>query len=137
VKNEPYGGFDLVIFFASTLALAVLAVWNHKSRILVVRRGDSGDYDSTPRAVLYVADLGLVRLGPFSAILLCPYELLYAILAASDALRRLRYMYFPRGFRAMRDGVGRVNIIGQQMKNRDPQIVTSMYSPKLTSSFDL
>jgi hypothetical protein len=40
VKNEPYGGFDSVIFCTRTLALAVL----------------------------YVADLRLVRLGSFGSI---------------------------------------------------------------------
>jgi hypothetical protein len=29
-----------------------LAVWHHNCRILVMRRGDPGDFDSTPRACL-------------------------------------------------------------------------------------
>jgi len=49
VKNEPYGGFDSVIFCARTLALAVL----------------------------YVADLGLVRLGSFSSIFFCVYMICF------------------------------------------------------------
>jgi hypothetical protein len=56
--------------------------------------------------VLHVADMRLVRLGSSSPILLCLHDLLYAILAALDALRRVGS--FTQGFKPTRDGVGSV-----------------------------